>query len=132
VKLGSSGLSGIVGIYELAKAGRTEDVLESIQDSENIEEGLAGACNGGHKDLVQLMIQMDATDLNWGMVKACQGGHKEIAQLMIQKMESSGAHINWDSGLWGACMGNGGELIRLMIQKGAKVCWNCNRPLYKH
>ena len=31
------------------------------------------------------MIQIGATDWNWGLYGACKGGHREIMELMIQK-----------------------------------------------
>ena len=54
-------------------------------------DGLNGACQGGHKDLVLFMIEKGANDWNWGLNGACQGGHKDLALLMIEK----GAN-NWN------------------------------------
>ena len=62
------------------------------------------ACEGGHMDIVQLMIQKGADDWNGGLWKACYGGHMDIIQLMIQK----GAY-NWNGGLWKACYGEIGR-----------------------
>ena len=47
--------------------------------------GLAGACLGGHLELVKLMIEKRANDWNWGLKKACQGGHIELVKLMLEK-----------------------------------------------
>jgi len=48
-------------------------------------KGLFGACQGGHKMLVELMIKKGATFWNWGLEGACRGGHKMLAELMISK-----------------------------------------------
>jgi hypothetical protein len=115
------GLSGIVEINELAEAGRHEDVFESICDSWHIHLALSGACRGGQKELVLLVLKklkssLDTTDLNRGLAEACRGGHKELALLMIEK----GAwNVDW--GLLEACRGGNKELALLMIEKGA---WN--------
>jgi hypothetical protein len=152
-------LVGIVGIYELAKAGCVEDVLESILNGGDIDMGLTGACNGGqkelallmiergavrfdgglaeacfggHKELAELMIERGAIDFNWGLVEACRNNHKELALLMIQLIESSGddAYFNW--GLIAACYNYHTELAQLMIEKGATECGNCDKPLDEH
>jgi hypothetical protein len=75
----------IVGIYGLAKAGRSKDVLESARYSGYFDVGMAGACRGGHKDLVLLMISSGrVTNFNWGLDEAYRGGHEELAFLMIE------------------------------------------------
>jgi hypothetical protein len=47
VQYGIDELLGIVDIYRLARAGRREDILESIRNGEDINLVLAGACYGG-------------------------------------------------------------------------------------
>ena len=47
--------------------------------------GLGGACDGGHRELAELMIEKGATDWNWGLMDACYGGHRDLAEWMIAK-----------------------------------------------
>ena len=51
----------------------------------NWNVGLEGACEGGNKEIIELMIEKGANDLNWGLQIACNGGNKEIAKIMKQK-----------------------------------------------
>jgi hypothetical protein len=132
VILGSSGLSGIVGIYELAKAGCVEDVLECLRCGGNKDYALSGACRSGRIDLVKLMIEKIESGLDWNKAlwNACREGHYELVWFMTQKIGSSGT-FNWNYGLYGACRGSHCNLIELMIQKGAYTCW-CGKPLEEH
>ncbi len=79
---------------------------------------LAGACEDGHLDIINLMIEKGATNWDWGLRGACQGGHLNIVNLMIEK----GAD-NWNWALRGACRGGHLDIAKLMIQKGANN-WN--------
>jgi hypothetical protein len=110
-------LFGIVGIYELARAGRTEDVLEGIQTHWDLSLAFDGACHGGHKELVKLLIRKirsSGNKVTWdtGLTEACRGGSKELALLM---MENGAREFGW--GLEEACRNNQKELALLMIQK---------------
>ena len=40
---------------------------------------------GGHMNIVQLMIECGANDWNSGLSGACEGGHIVIVQLMIER-----------------------------------------------
>jgi hypothetical protein len=92
-----------------------------IKYHNNPNGGLAKACRGGHRDLVDFMIQKGATDWNWGLKGACQGGNRDLVDLMIEK----GA-THWDRALREACLGGHPDLADFMIQKGAdyRVCPN--------
>ena len=52
---------------------------------DNWNWGLANACEGGYKELVELMIIKGALSWNWSLSTACRNGHKEIAKLLIVK-----------------------------------------------
>ncbi len=61
-----------------------------ISDTETLgypdwNDGLYYACEGGHMDIVELMIERGATNWNDGLHNACCGGHIDIAKLMIEK-----------------------------------------------
>jgi hypothetical protein len=136
---GTCSLVGIVHIHRLAEAGRQEDVLESIRNGERTDDGLWGACYGGHKELALLMIQKIESsgiriivEFNWGLSAACYGGHEELALLMIRKIESTGRTPDWNWGLGEACRNNHRKLVLLMIEKGATRCYCCKKSLDKH
>jgi hypothetical protein len=137
-------LSGIAGIYDLAKAGLVGDALESLRN-ESATEGLYGACRGGHKDLALLMIQkLDHPIMRsiWdtGLEEACIGGHEDLALLMIEKgayetyaglgLACEHGHLSvsqlmfdftlpYDQewGLIGACKGKHLEIIKWICQE---------------
>src|SRR5579872_6609560 len=60
--------------------------------------GFSEACEGGHIDIINLMIEKGVTDWNYGLARACKRGHREIIDMMINK----GAN-NWNWGLSEAC-----------------------------
>ena len=80
----------------------------------NFNYGLYGACQGGHHEIVQWMIDRGAKDWNWGLRCACRGGHPEVAQMMIDR----GAR-NWNWGLQGACERGHRDMAQMMIDRGA-------------
>ena len=84
----------------------------------NLNYGLSSACWGGHRDLVQMMIDLGATSMGLGLQSACEGGFKDLAQWM---MDLGANDVN--SGLWGACEGGHQDLAQWMINYGA-TDWN--------
>jgi hypothetical protein len=101
-------------IYDLYKAGLSRCKFKSA----NWNWGLEGACEGGHKKIVEQMIELGATNWNLGLKGACHRGHKEIVDLMIER----GA-TDWNEGLYWACEGGHKEIVELMIERGA-TDWN--------
>ena len=102
-----------------------DDRLSIIQSNcvqDWINDGFIAACQGGHQDLVQLLITKDANDWNYGLYAACEDGYQELVQLMITK----GAN-DWNTALYNACGGGHQTLAELMITKGAN---DWNRALY--
>lgn len=83
------------------------------------EWGLAGACEGGHLAIIDLMIANGAKYWDGGMRCACSGGQLEIAKLMIAK-----GSTNWENGMAEACYAGHIEIVELMILHGA-TDWNC-------
>jgi len=115
------------GLYGACKGGHKDLVdLMITDDILSLNWGLHGACEGGHKELAELLLAWGAYDHNWGLYSACLGGHKELAELMI----TVGAEY-FDLGLRGACEGGHKELIKLMIDKGSTNC-DCGRPIEEH
>ena len=96
-------------IYKSCLKGNMEKVEKILEGRINefiLADGLQGACKGGHKEIIQLMIEEGIYSWNYGLLGACEGGHKEIIQLMIEK----GAR-DWNRGLQGACSGGNKEII---------------------
>ena len=81
-------------------------------------DGLRAACEYGHMEMIELMIEHGATDWNDGLFKACEYGHMNIIELMIEH----GA-TDCDGGLFRACKIGRMDIIELMIEHGAKN-WN--------
>ena len=103
---------GLLGACEGGHKRFVELMIEKGAD--NWDLGLFGACLGGHKMLVELMIDKGADYWNYALYGACKGGHRMLAEWMISK----GAN-NFDWGLQGACEGGNKMLAELMISKGA-------------
>lgn len=51
----------------------------------NWNNGLRGACMGGHLDIAELMISKGANNWNDGLYEACSEGHIDLAKLMMSK-----------------------------------------------
>ena len=49
-----------------------------------LNQGMAYAARGGHKDLVLLFKEWGITDFDWGMAYAARGGHKDLVLLFKQ------------------------------------------------
>ena len=97
-----------------ALAGRTELVLQCLALGEHVSRGdaLEGAAAGGHKDLVQILLDKGVSPKP-GLFGAAMGGHLDLVQLMLDK----GAKPNM--GLRGAAMGGHLNIVKLMFEHGA-------------
>jgi len=96
-----------------ALAGRTELVLRCIAlDEGALNDALMGAAAGGHKDLVQILLDKGVKPKT-GLIGAAMGGHLDLVQLMLDK----GA--NPKMGLMGAAMGGHLNIVKLMFEYGA-------------
>ena len=115
------------GFREVCRKGDRLSITKFRYPKEWSNDGLYGACLGGHRDLVDLMIEKGADNWNWGLYSACLGGHRDLTVLMISK----GAN-HWNLGLYYACQGGHRNLVDLMIQKGATQCNSCNKSLTEH
>ena len=67
--------------FSNAKCGHYERCLSDGKPN----DGLWGACEGGHIAIVNLMIANGADNWNGGLSGACGGGHADFANLMIAK-----------------------------------------------
>jgi hypothetical protein len=115
-----------IHLREAAKNGDQLSIIKSSYNEDWIDWGLFGACEGGHKDLVNLMISKDAYDFDYALMYACRGGHKDLMVLLIIRGIN-----NFDYGLFGACEGGHKDLIKLMIAYGARNCC-CDRSIDDH
>src|SRR3989304_4980498 len=95
-------------------------ILSLTNNKLNWDRGLRYACEGGHRDLVDLIISLGADYCGWheGLWGACEGGYRDIVSLMIEH----GAN-NWNGGLVSACEGGHRDIVDFMIENGAND-WN--------
>ena len=114
-------------LKEYCKNNDVIKIRKLIKMDLNWNWGLYGACDGGHIDIVKLMIEKGADHLNYGLEGACDGGNINIINFMIEKGAS-----NWNWGLWRACRNNNVVIIKLMIELGATKCYICNKSMEKH
>jgi hypothetical protein len=151
--------AAVNNMLELRDAAENGDRLSIVKCGYNewitkcFDVVLHGACRGGHKDLVQLMINKGAGDLIGGFYYACEGGHREIIKLLIvngvtsfddglygacrggqrdiaELMMIKGAN-NFEGGLFSACLGRHKDLMKLMINRGASSCF-CGESVDEH
>jgi ankyrin repeat protein len=76
---------------------------------------LQGACEGGHSQLAQDIIERGADDLSMPLYKACWYGHRDVVELLIRYVADVSVY---DYGLKGACRNGEVELVQLMIEQG--------------
>lgn len=88
-------------------------LIERIGETD-FNEGLSGACAGGHRDIVDMMIGYGASFWEWGLHSACEGGHLEIIDYMFEK----GAEGR-NGGLANACYCGQEAVVKKLIEKGA-------------
>ena len=84
--------------------------------------GLAGACRGGHLELVKFLVEKGANNWDWGLAHACRGGHLDLAKYMVEQ----GA-IDWNWGMQNACLEGHFELVKFLVEKGTP---DLNQGLY--
>ncbi len=101
--------------YDICSSGDVEKVLFMLSN-ENIvlDDGLAGACFGGHIKIINLIMEKGATNFDRGLASGCQGGQKKIIELLISKGANN---FNW--GLVQACLNGYIEIVKIIIEKGA-------------
>jgi hypothetical protein len=88
-----------------------------------INDGLDIACQFGHRDIIDLLINYNPKDLDTGLEYACLGAHYDIAVLMIKK---GATEVN--RGLAAASQSGSLDLADLMITHGADN-WNIGLDL---
>src|SRR3989344_596329 len=105
-------------LYEAARQGSLFRVNELVRQGINVNSGMYGAAEGGHKELVDLFVKQGANSWDWGMYGAAEGGHKELVDLFVK----NGAN-NWDWGMIGAAVGCHKKFVDFFIEHGA-YDWN--------
>ena len=80
----------------------------------SVDIALSWAAEGGHRDIVELMIEKGATNFDWPLCYAARGGHRDIVELMI---EQGASYLN--GALYSAAYANHRDIVMLMIEKGA-------------
>ena len=108
--------NNVIKIRKLIKKSIKTDL--EIKMNLNWNYGLDGACEGGHIDIIRVMIEKGADHWDWALFGASKGGHIDIVKFVIEK-----GTCNWDWGLEGACIGGYMNIVKLMIEKGCND-WN--------
>jgi Ankyrin repeats (3 copies) len=100
---------------EAAEGGHMEIVKLMIEKGARyFNDAMVKASKGGQLEIVKLMIEKGATDFNSAMVYAARGGHMEIVKFMIEK---GATNFNWAMAF--AAKGGQMEIVKFMIEKGA-------------
>lgn len=121
--------------------------LTQLNIFNSLNNGLYGACNGGHIEIVKFLISKGVTDWNGGSLGACcsEGGDMCKNVVIIMLMIAFGASnfemilkyacsrgyielaqlailngaVNFKGGLVTACKNGNAEMVRLMIKHGS-------------
>jgi hypothetical protein len=79
---------------------------------------LCTACERG--DPIDSIIKHGGIHTNHGLYHACLGGHRAIVELVIERgRRTQIIHLNY--GLYGACAGGHLDIAQMMIERGANV-----------
>ena len=89
--------SANVRLYNECLQGNMNEVKQMLKNKDiNVHYGFRGACFGGHKDIVLLLIANGANMWNTGLFCASQNGHEHIALLLIEKEQMIGIVVLWE------------------------------------
>jgi ankyrin repeat protein len=101
-------------MYSAGEGGHKEIIeLMLLKGANNWNWGLDAACMIGDKDLAESMIKNGADNLDIALYDACEKGNLNIVEMLIEKGVD-----DFDLGLAGACQSHNKELIKLMLSKG--------------
>lgn len=103
-------------LRKACKSGNIKSVNRFLKRTQDWNSGLYGACEGGHMDLVELMISKGANEWHGAMGSACHGGNLEIVKLIAPKTDRYGS---LQYGLREACLAGHFEIVKYLFSKGA-------------
>eukprot|EP00180_Rhodochaete_pulchella_P000509 Plantae.Rhodophyta-Rhodochaete_pulchella.ctg136.p1 GENE.Plantae.Rhodophyta-Rhodochaete_pulchella.ctg136~~Plantae.Rhodophyta-Rhodochaete_pulchella.ctg136.p1 ORF type:complete len:1128 (+),score=134.65 Plantae.Rhodophyta-Rhodochaete_pulchella.ctg136:463-3384(+) len=122
-------------LYEVAKHGHKEIIKRLLSRGRlDIDSGLHGACEGGHLDVVEMLlsegVDPDCRDSSGDTPLFLAAGykHEHCIDILIKHDAR-----NMDSGLRGACAGGHLDILESMLERGADVDGRGNNgwtPLY--
>jgi len=98
----------------LCMKGSISEINEFIRDKGryiSLNWGMRGACEGGRKEIVELMLSKGASPESEGLRYACKGGNKDVIEFIISK-----GFFDHTEGMRGACEGGRKEIIEFMVQ----------------
>ena len=87
-----------------------------IDEPTNYNKIMSSAAEGGHMDIVKLMLEKGANNYNLTMQEAAYGGHMDIVNLMLEK----GAN-NYNSAMLNSALGGHMDIVKRMLEKGANA-----------
>lgn len=98
------------------RSGRRDFAEWGLLGNTNYNASLESACEGGHIEMVNWMIELGATDYNKGLYGACVGGHVDLINLMLTL---GATNYNW--GLEGSIKGSHVHIAEWMMSLGAYI-----------
>lgn len=120
-------------LYNACKDGNKNHVQIIIakKGRKDWDMGLAGACQGKHMDIVQLMIDKGAINFHLALHYACMGGDMSIINLMIEKSRIHEGNCQWNLALSGACQNGNLNLVKFIIYHGGNEINNWDIAFYR-
>ena len=124
------GRKHLLGLLLRKLSARKEQKQKNAKGGISYGKALCAASHGGHKEIVQLLLERGANVNAQGgdyvnalsLQAASSNGHKEVVQLLLE----GGADVNAQGGLYGnalhAASSNGHkEVVQLLLEGGADV-----------
>jgi len=101
------------------------DFLLTANKKLNLNDGLWGACCGGHREIVDLIIERGANNFIFGFQGACEGGHLDLAKLMVEFITNGGhVFIPETSTLESACKNGHYNIVKFLTK--LESSFSCN------
>ena len=76
------------------------------------------ACLGRNRPVIDWLIDHGANDWNQGLLGACKGGHLDLVKEMIQRGQRQHVSFDWDEALSNAYYSNDLQVIELLLPYG--------------
>jgi hypothetical protein len=92
--------------FEMGQAGEYETCMK-VKYKIVVNRVFAGACCGGHVEMIALMLKKGPVYIDGGVYEVCRGGNIEL----VNRMMGGPLWNGWNYGLWGA-----------VLKKGASDC----------
>lgn len=97
------------------------DILKLLYNHTKFDPNiyLMSACHNGKIEIVDMLLDLGATNFNMGFLGSCKGGHKDMAKYMVSKLvESNPSQLDLVDGFKHACMSGSIDMVEWFTDSG--------------